>query len=124
MIVVEWALAVPDNPGFVTFVLGAFVCMELAVHVRHLGNLHLFGSSIATQPPSSRFEYARPLMLRMSSVQIFGFAIRFAVVFAFTGSTFVAGGMVASTLLAAKQLFLAPSAAAKRVAADEHVLAR
>ena len=72
MIAVEWALAVPDNSGFFTFVLGALVCMELAVHVLHLGNLHLFGSSITTQPLSGRIEYARPLMLRMASVQIFG----------------------------------------------------
>ena len=43
---IYWVLTVPSSPGFYTFMLGAAICMELAIHVRHLGNLHLFGSSL------------------------------------------------------------------------------
>jgi hypothetical protein len=124
LIAIEWALAVPDYPGFYTLLLGAFICMELAIHVRHLGNLHLFGSRITAKQLSGRIEYARPLMLHMSSAQILGFAILFGVAFAFTGNTFLAGGMVACISLAAKQHYLARRAAAQRATVGKEALAR
>jgi len=115
---IYWALAIPHNPEIYMFVLGAAVCMELAVHVRHLGNLFLFSPSSASRL-SGRIEYARPLILRMSSVQIFGFAILFAVLFTFTESWFVCGGMVSCLGLSAKHWTLARRAASKRANAEQ-----
>jgi len=120
---IYWVLTVPSSPGFYTFMLGAAICMELAIHVRHLGNLHLFGSSLRAEQLRGRIEYARPLMLRRSSVQIFSFAILFAVLFAFTGTYFVAGGMVSCFSLSVKHWYLARRAAANSRAKTEQALA-
>ena len=87
LIATYWALTLPSASGFYTFMLGAAICLELAIHVRHLGNLHLYSSSLTTEQLCGRIEYARPLMLRRSSVQIFSFAVLFAVLFAFTETT-------------------------------------
>jgi len=123
LIVIEWALTVPSSPELYTLVLGAAMCAELAIHVRHLGNLHLFSSSLTAEQLRGQIEYARPLLLRMSSVQIFGFTILFAVLFAFTGSWFVAGGMFSCSVLSAKQWYLASRAAAKRAPQAQGILA-
>ena len=120
---IYWVLAVPSSPWLYTGLLGAAICMELAIHVRHLGNLHLFSTTLTAEQLRGRMEYARPLMLRMSSVQIFGFAILFAVAFAFTGSYFVAGGMLSCLSLAGKQWYLSRRAAANRRATTEQALA-
>lgn len=113
MFAIYWALTVPDSSAIYIFVLGAAICMELAIHVRHLGNLFLFRLNSASCL-SGRIEYPRPLILRMSSVQILGFAILFAVVFTFTESWFVCGGMVSCLGLSGKHWILARRAAAKR----------
>jgi uncharacterized membrane protein len=123
LIAIEWALLIPDSPGFYIFLLGAIMCMELAIHVRHLGNLYLFRAGI-TEQLRGQIEYGRPLILRMSSVQFLGFAILFAVVFAFTGNWFVAGGMVSCLGVSAKHWYLARRAARKRAAMSEQVVAR
>jgi hypothetical protein len=121
--VLYWALSVPDNPGWYMFVLGAPMCMELAIHVRHLGNLFQFSTKWASQI-CGQIEYTRPLILRRSSVNMLGFSILFAVLFAFTGSRFVAGGMFSCFLLSAKHWYLARRAAAKRAASVEPALAK
>lgn len=113
---VYWTLTMPEYPALYTFVLGAGIALELAIHVRHLGNLYFFGSALTAEQLHGRIEYARPLLLLKSSVNILGFAILFAVVFAFTGNWFTAGGMVSCFLLSAKQWYLAHRAAAQRAA--------
>ena len=115
-IVIIWALAVPDSPKVYSFLLGAAMCMELALHVRHLGNLYLFSSRLTAEQLRGRIEYGRPLLLRMSSVQILGFAILFAVVFVFSGNWFVAGGSVSCLSLSLKHWYLARRAAGNQVA--------
>jgi uncharacterized membrane protein len=119
LIPIYWVLNVPNYPGLYTFVLGALLSSQLAIHVRHLGNLYLFSSTLTSDHLSGRIEYARPLILRMSSVQILGFAILFAVNFVFTGSWFTAGGMVSCSALSAKHWYLARRAAAKRAKTAE-----
>ena len=124
LMTVYWAFYVPSSPGTYAFVLGAFLCMELAIHVRHLGNLYLFSSRLTGEQTRGRIEYARPLTLRMSSVQILGFAILFAVVFTFTGSWFACGGMASCFGLSAKHWYLAHRASAKRTAQPEQAIAK
>jgi len=118
LIAVYWALSMPTYPAYYTFVLGAVLSSELAVHVRHFGNLFLFSTKLTADHISGRIEYARPLMLRMSSVQLLGFAILFAVSFAVTGSWFAAGGMFSCSVLTAKHWLLARRASVKRLAAS------
>lgn len=109
-----WVLIAPSSPGLYTFVLGAAISAELAVHIRHLKNLYLFSSRLTGEQVHGRIEYARPLILRMSSVEILGFVILFAVVFAFTGSWFAAGGMVSCSVLSLKHWYLAWRASVRR----------
>jgi hypothetical protein len=116
LVAIIWALTVPDSPKLYSFLLGAFICTELAVHVRHLGNLYLFSSRLTAEQLRGRIEYARPLLLRMSSVQILGFAILFAVVFVFSGNWFVGGGAVSCLSLSLKHWYLARRAAGNQVA--------
>lgn len=111
---IYWTLTLPDYQEFYTFVLGAGVSIELAIHVRHLQNLYLFSSTLTAQQLRGRIEYARPLLLLRSSVNMLGFALLFAAVFAFTGNWFVAGGMTSCLLLSAKHWYLAHRASAKR----------
>jgi hypothetical protein len=116
LVVIIWALTVPDSTKAYSFLLGALMCMELALHVRHLGNLYLFSSRLTAEQLRGRVEYARPLLLRMSSVQILGFTILFAVVFLFTGNWFVAGGAVSCFSLSIKHWLLARRAAGTQIA--------
>ncbi|HVN18066.1 MAG TPA: hypothetical protein VMU05_04815 [Dongiaceae bacterium] len=122
LIAIEWALLVPDSTGFYIFLIGAMICVQLANHVRHLANLHLFSSRLLTDQLRGRIEYARPLILRMSSVQFLGFTILFAVVFAFTRSWFVAGGIFSCFLISLKHWYLAHRAAEKRAAKGKEVV--
>ena len=102
-----WYATVATMPEFYVFVLGAMLGSELAIHIRHLTNLYLFGSRSTADQVRGRIEYARPLILRMSSVQVLGFAILFAIVFGFTGSLFVAGSATSCFFLALKHWVLA-----------------
>ena len=88
------------------FVLGMAVCLQLAVHVRHLRNLFLFRAAIAGTV-RGRVEYARSVMLRMSSVELLAFSGLFLLLFAFTQSWFTAGGAFACFVTALKHLRLA-----------------
>lgn len=123
LITVYWILTIPSSPDLYTSVLGAMICAELAVHVRHLMNLHLNTTRLTTEYLRGRIEYRRPLILRNSAVQVFGFAALFGVVFAFTGNWFVGGGMVSCFALSLKHWYLAYRALAKQAAEVEPVLA-
>lgn len=119
LIVVDWAVTVPDLANIYAFVLGGFICLELAIHVRHLTNLYLFASRSSTEQLRGQIEYARPLMLRMSSVQILCFATLFSVLFVFTGSWFAAGGAFVCFSVSAKNWRLARRSSARAAATCE-----
>ena len=82
-------------PDGYLFGLGAMVLVQLTVHVRHLRNYSLFRAIAAADGISGRIIYRRPIMLRLSSVELLAFAVVYAVIFAFTESWFVLGGVVA-----------------------------
>jgi hypothetical protein len=117
-IAISWALTVPSSPEVYAFIVGAFICMELAIHVRHISNLYMFSSRSAAEQMRGRIEYARPLILRMSAVQILSFAALFAIGFAFTGSWFWAGGVASCSSLSFKNWRQAQSAARKQAAKE------
>jgi hypothetical protein len=121
---IYWTLCLPSSHDVYSFLLGAAICLELAIHVRHLQNLFLFSSTLTAEQLRGRIEYARPLMLRMSSMQALGFAILFAVVFAFTASWFAAGGIFSCLSMSGKHWYLARRAAAKGSLNAEQVLVK
>jgi hypothetical protein len=104
---VLWWLALATQPAFYEFVIGMLVSTELAVHHRHIRNLFLFRALANSDAVQGRIRYARPLLLRMSAVEMLAFSGLFAVLFVFTWSWFVLGGVLGCVAVAFKHLRLA-----------------
>ena len=102
-----WFLAAQSQPHLYEFVLGALISSQLAVHVRHFRNLFLFRAIAGTDAVQGRIQYPRPLMLRMSSVELLAFSVSFGVLFVFTSSSFLLGGAIACLGIALKHRRLA-----------------
>lgn len=102
-----WWVAAQSQPHLYEFVLGAMISSELAIHVRHLRNLFLFRAIIGTDAVRGRIQYLRPLILRMSSVELLGFAASFGVLSVFTSSWFLMGGTIACLGISLKHWRLA-----------------
>ncbi|HEY6385585.1 MAG TPA: hypothetical protein VIX91_07880 [Candidatus Acidoferrum sp.] len=94
-------------PELWQFVLGALVGGQLAVHMRHFRNLVLFRSVNNTVSVRGRIEYSRLAALRASSWECFSFSAFYLMLFAFTGSWFILGGVVTSFVLGVKHRRLA-----------------
>ena len=107
MLALAWFLAMRSLPELYHFCLGALVATQLAVHVRHFRNLFLFRAIAGTDAVRGRIEYSRPLVLRMSALELLAFSGLFAVLFAFTQSWFVLGGAVKTFSIAMKHRKLA-----------------
>src|SRR5262249_59412587 len=95
------AAGAESSPGLFSFMLGALILVHLTIHVRHFRNYVLFRAML-TDAVRGRLEYSRPVLLRTSAIEIITFAGMFAVLFAFTGSPFVLGGVFACTVVAAQ----------------------
>jgi len=104
---VIWWLATQSWRGAYSLALGAVILPELAIHVRHLRNLFLFRALVRSDGVRGRIEYSRPLMLRLSSLELLTFSGVFAVLFLFTGTVFVLGGAMTCLSLAGQHWRLA-----------------
>jgi len=104
---VLWALIGQSTPELYEFALGSLIGVQLAVHTRHLRNLFLFRAIHSTDEVHGRLEYARTLLLRMSSLEFLAFSGLFLVLFLFTRSWFILGGATACLSLAVKHRKLA-----------------
>ena len=102
-----WWLAMQSQPHLYEFVLGALISTQLAVHVRHFRNLFLFRAIVGTDAVQGRIQYPRPLMLRMSSVELLAFSGLFGLLSGFTSNWFLLGGAVGCLGIAFKHLRLA-----------------
>jgi len=89
-----------SSPDFYSFLLGALILLQLTVHIRHVRNYILFRAMSTTDEIRGHLVYARPLMLKSSSIEIAMFAVMFAVLFILTGSPFVLGGAFGCTVVA------------------------
>ena len=87
-------------PDMYFFALGAMVLIELTIHIRHVRNLFLFRALLGGHGIKGRLEYPRPIMLRLSSMEIVSFAILYAILFVVTDSWFLLGGAFACLSLA------------------------
>jgi hypothetical protein len=113
-VVFVWVVWRGDNAtGMYSFILGALVCLELAVHIRHFRNLVSFRAIARGEGIHGRIEYSRDAALFASAVELLTFAGLFAVVFAFTGSPFVFGGVLSCMLLSAQHWRFARRQAAR-----------
>ena len=93
--------------GVYEVALGAMILSELAIHIRHMRNLFLFREIANSDTVRGRIEYSRPLVLRMSSVELCGFAGAFALIFVFSQSLFTLGGAMGCLAMAWKHRRLA-----------------
>lgn len=102
-----WMLSKWSQPEFYEFILGIMVLVELMIHLRHLKNLFLFRAIRAAGGLVGRIEYPRTLILRMSSFEALAFAGAYLLLFAFTGSWFIFGGVVGCLSVAIKHRLMA-----------------
>jgi hypothetical protein len=102
-----WLMWRADTPGVFSFALGALICVQLTIHVRHFRNFFLFRAIARRQGVSGRIEYTRDMLLTASSFEILTFAALFFVVQVFTGSPFVLGGAIGCAVLGVQHWVLA-----------------
>ncbi len=95
------------NFGLYEFVLGAQICVQLAIHMRHFRNYFLFRAMLKGEGPRGRMEYGRTTMLRLSAVELYSFCGLFAVLAAVMQNWFFVGGAFACAVTALKHRKLA-----------------
>ena len=88
-------------PELPVFLLGMLVSVQLSIHMRHFRNLHLFRAATRDEV-QGRIAYPRAVMLRISSYEMIAFAGMFLVLYAFTLSWFVLGGVLGCLSVASK----------------------
>jgi hypothetical protein len=106
MLFLLWRLVGQSVPEMYSFVLGALILLQFAIHMRHFRNLFLFRAA-GSDAIRGRIEYSRRVVLRSSSLELMEFSGLFFALFAFTQSRFVLGGGVACLSVAAKHWRLA-----------------
>ena len=120
-----WRLIGRSENGLYQIALGSMILVQLAIHTRHLRNLALFRAINDTDEVRGRIEYARPLLLRMSSFECLAFSGLYFLLFILLQSWLVLGGAIGCLSLAIKHRKLAskkaspaPSLAAPPKATD------
>lgn len=96
-IVIVWWLSVQfvNLPAMYSFLVGALVLREAAIHVRHARNVASFKQVKSGDGLKGKLEYSRWFILKTSAVELFSFAALFLFLFLVTGSWFCLGGAVA-----------------------------
>ena len=106
LLIIVWWLAQLSTPSLFLFPLGAVMCSQLCVHIRHIRNFFMFKAA-STDAVRGRIEYSRPLSLRVSSFEMLSFSGLFLILYIFTGSWFILGGVLSLLSIAAKHSKLA-----------------
>jgi len=88
-------------PELYSILLGAVVLLQLAIHARHLENLAGYRPA-RLKEIKGRLEITRRAILEQSAVHLFAFSGLYLVVWAFTGSWFVLGGVISTLHTAVK----------------------
>lgn len=105
-------------PAPFLLLLGAFFLLEVVVHIRHVRNLVTFRYA-RRGGLEGRLERARWFVLRLSALELVGYAALFLLIFLLTGSWFVLGGTVSCLVTAAKHWHQANKASAPQPEAPE-----
>lgn len=98
---IVWILAQLAAPQLYVFALGTMISLQLCVHVRHIRNISFF-RIVATDAVRGRIEYSKWATLRNSAVEMLSLSGLFVVLFVFTGSRFLLGGVLSCSIVAAK----------------------
>jgi hypothetical protein len=110
-----WWLSQQSTFSFYEIVFGSMVSVELAIHIRHFRNLFLFRAIVRSDEVQGRIQYSRPMSLRISAVELYGFATLFFLLSVFTQSWFTVGGTLSCFVTATKHLRLAQKAKASKL---------
>lgn len=108
-----WFLSAESLPELYLFASGAWILLELTVHIRHLRNFFMFRAMLKSNYVRGRIEYSRTFILRMSSDELFIFSAVYLLLFVFTQSWFVLGGATSCLSAALKHRRLARKQASK-----------
>ena len=100
ILTVEWG----SLPEAFSVLIGALVFLEATAHIRHIRNIVLLRNLRASGSLTGTIQYPRWLSLRISSVEVFGFAVLFLVAFLVSGSWFFVGGAGSCLLTGLKHL--------------------
>jgi hypothetical protein len=98
VVTVRWAAW----PQVFLALMGALICLEATAHVRHIRNIAFMKILVSRHGLKGRIEYPRWLSLRLSAVEILGFAVLFLLAFLVSGSWFFMGGAVSCLLTGIK----------------------
>lgn len=100
----------PEWSAAYEIVLGSLVLLEVTVHTRHLRNLYQFRTAFGPDGIRGNIYYPRAVMLRLSAFEMLVFAGLYLVLFLFTGSWFLLGGVPTCLVTARRQAVLAKKA--------------
>jgi hypothetical protein len=115
-IALAWLLAIrlAGLPQAFSILMGALVLLEATAHIRHVRNIVFLKTLKDMHTLKGRIEYPRWLSLKLSSVEILGFAALFFLTFAVTGDWFFIGGVASCLLTGLKHLDWAKKTALPR----------
>ena len=88
-----------QQPAFFSFLMGALILREIAVHLRHFRNLALynFGKSGGVK---GRIEYSRWLILKLSAAELLSFSVIYGFLALMERSWFFLGGVLGCLVVA------------------------
>jgi hypothetical protein len=107
-----WVLAVRwlEIPQAFSVLMGALILLEATAHIRHIRNIVFLSTLTRMHSLKGKIEYPRWLSLRLSSVEVLGFAALFLVAFLVSGNWFFVGGSLSCLLTGLKHLDYAKKA--------------
>lgn len=114
-LIILWFLSVKflDIPWLFSFVMGALILSEVAIHIRHIRNVYLFGLTRKTENGlKGHIEYRRWVILKSSAVELASFSVLFLLGFLISNSWFFLGGTVRCLILGLNHLKLARKSSA------------
>jgi hypothetical protein len=107
-----WVLSVVvlGMPALFTFLAGALLLRQAAVHLRHARNYVLFRAVRDTGEVSGQISYARPLVLRLSAAEFAAWGLLFLALGVVTSSWFLFGGALSCAVTGYQHARLARAA--------------
>ncbi|MCG3207605.1 MAG: hypothetical protein FOGNACKC_01205 [Anaerolineae bacterium] len=109
-LIILWFLSVKflETPWLFSFLIGALILSEVAIHIRHVRNIYLFGLTRKTKNGlKGHIEYRRWVILKSSAIELTSFSALFLLGFLISNSWFFLGGAVRCLMLGLSHLRLA-----------------
>lgn len=116
-----WLLTVrlTHMPWAFSLLMGALILLEATAHIRHVRNIVFLRTLKNMHSMKGKIEYPRWLSLKLSSVEIIGFAALFLFIFLISGDWFFVGGVGSCLLTGLKHLDWSRKMTAVPDAADQ-----